>query len=76
MIINLGKYNHTNNYEKLNVLLEKIKVEDEFNKLVILKNEKFKTTRASYIIEEKKIIQMISDKIKSDDFLKILGSNQ
>ena len=76
LIINLGKYNHTNNYEKLNVLLEKIKVEDEFNKLVILKNEKFKTTRASYIIEEKKIIQMISDKIKSDDFLKILGSNQ
>ena len=75
MILYLGKYSKTNIYENIYEFLKKINVENEFNKFVIIKNEKIKTAKCEYLKNEFMLIQQIKENINHEQFIKILMSN-
>lgn len=54
--------------------LKKINVEDEFNKFVIIKNEKYKSIKNEYLMKENMIINEIKAKIKNNQLVEIINA--
>ena len=75
LIMYLGKFSENNIFSIYQDLLKKNNIEDEFNKLVIIRNGKIKTPKDEYLKNENEIIKKINENIKRDEFFKILMSN-
>lgn len=74
IILYLTKYSKTDLYKDMIDFLKKINIEDEFNKFVIIKNEKYKSIKNEYLIKENMIINEIKAKIKNNQFVEIINT--
>ena len=74
IILYLAKYSKNDLYKDMIDFLNKINVEDEFNKFVIIKNEKYKSIKNEYLKKENMIINEIKVKIKNNQLVEIINA--
>lgn len=74
IILYLTKYSKTDLYKDMIDFLKKINIEDEFNKFVIIKNEKYKSIKNEYLMKENMITNETKAKIKNNQFVEIINT--